>query len=145
MCIRDSSWRVPGVIDPESDLVIRSPDGAVTSPFTIGSNLYKSERFHANAIHYLPFDDSFTIADRNPNAIVKVSATGTLAWQLGGLCDEAPAGARCVPRDWQVVHGHHLLEDGTFLVFNNSYGEPSHVLELMLTPTASSFAATVIE
>jgi hypothetical protein len=139
------SWRVPGVIDPESELVIRSPDGSVTSPFTIGSNLYRSETFHANAIHYLPFDDSFTIADRNPNAIVKVSATGTLAWQLGGLCDEAPAGARCVPRNWQVVHGHHLLEDGTFLVFNNSYGEPSHVLELMLTPTASSFAATVIE
>ena len=86
-------WSAPGV-DPPSDLVIRSPDGTVTSPFTIGSNLYLSDTYHANAIHYLPFDDSFTIADRNPNVFVKVSATGTLQWQLGGVCDQAPAGNR---------------------------------------------------
>src|SRR4029079_9756386 len=57
-------WHGPGV-DVESDLVIRSPDGTVQSPFTIGGNLYRSDSFHANAIHYLPSDDSFTVADRN--------------------------------------------------------------------------------
>jgi len=136
---------VPGVIDPESELAIRSPDGTVTTAFTIGSNLYRSETFHANAIHYLPSDDSFTIADRNPHVVVKVSATGDLAWQLGGVCDQAPAGDRCVPRDWQVVHGHHLLDDGTLLVFNNGYGEPSHVLAFALAETPASFAATLVK
>ena len=138
------SWSVAG-IDPPSDLVIRSPDGTVTSPFTIGSNLYLSDTYHANAIHYLPSDDSFTIADRNPNVFVKVSATGTLAWQLGGVCDQAPAGNMCVPEDWEIVHGHHLLDDGTFLAFNNAYGTPSNVFEFQLNTAPGSFVATVVK
>ncbi len=137
------AWDGPG-IDPESALLIRSPDGTVTSPFKIGSNLYLSDTFHANAIHYLPCDDSFTIADRNPNVFVKVSATGAVAWQLGGSCDNAPAGAMCSPRDWQVVHGHHLLEDGTFLAFNNTYAEVAHVFELRINAAPAAFSAALV-
>jgi hypothetical protein len=138
------AWRIPG-IDPESELVIRSPDGTITKPFTIGSNLYLSDTFHADTIHYLPFDDSFTIADRNPNVVVKVSASGTPEWQLGGSCDGAPSGSNCFPRDWQVVHGHHLLEDGTFVVFNNTYTATAHVFEFKLNATRSSFSATLVK
>ena len=137
-------WREPGY-DTESDLVIRSPDGTVATPFTIGGNLYVSDTFHANAIHYIPSDGSFTIADRNPNVLVKVSATGTPEWQLGGQCDSAPAGDRCAARDWQVNHGHHLLEDGTFVLFNNGYGHLAHILEFKLDATPTSFAATLVE
>jgi hypothetical protein len=138
------AWRVPGN-DPESDLVIRAPDGTVTTAFTIGSNLYLSDLslFHANAVHYLPFDDSFTIGDRNPNLFVKVSAAGALDWQLGGVCDGAPAGARCSPQGWLVNHGHHLLQDGTFVLFSNGENDVSHVLELALNDTPSSFTATL--
>ena len=136
-------WRAPGV-DPESDLVIRAPDGTVHSPFTIGGNLYLSNSFHANAIHYLPFDDSFTISDRNPNLFVKVSATGTPEWQLGGVCDGAPAGNRCAAQDWMVNHGHHLLEDGTFVLFSNGASGSSHVIELALDAQPSSFSATLV-
>ncbi|HEY7376367.1 MAG TPA: hypothetical protein VIF57_29675 [Polyangia bacterium] len=137
------AWSGPGN-DPPSDLVIRAPDGTVTTAFTIGSNLYLSDMslFHANAIHYLPFDDSFTIGDRNPNLFVKVSASGTLEWQLGGVCDGAPAGARCSPQAWLVNHGHHLLQDGTFVLFSNGENDASHVLELALHDTPSSFTAT---
>ena len=78
--------------------MIRSPDGTVTTPFTIGSNLYLSDTLHANAIHYILSDDSFTIADRNPNVVVKVSAAGAPAWQLGGVCDGAPTGNHCSPQ-----------------------------------------------
>jgi hypothetical protein len=134
------AWRTPGN-DPESDLVIRSPDGTVETAFTIGSNLYLSDTFHANAIHYLPFADGFTIADRNPSLFVKVSATGVLDWQLGGVCDGAPAGDRCAARDWFVVHGHHLLEDGTFLAFNNGYAQPPHVVEFQVNATPATFTA----
>ena len=138
------AWATSG-IDPESDLLIRSPDGTVTNAFRIGSNLYQSDTFHANAIHYLPFDDSFTIADRNPNVFVKVSATGTVQWQLGGSCDQAPAGNMCSAQDWQVVHGHHLLQDGTFLAFNNSYTDTSHVFEFKLSVTPSTFTAALVK
>jgi hypothetical protein len=138
------AWRVPG-IDPESELVIRSPDGSVNRPLKIGNNLYLSDTYHADAIHYLPFDDSFTLADRNPNVFVKVSATGAPQWQLGGLCDQAPAGNKCFPQDWQVVHGHHLLEDGTFVAFNNSYAATSHVFEFRLNATPSSLSATLVK
>jgi hypothetical protein len=138
------AWSAPGV-DPPSDLLIRSPDGTITSPFEIGDNLYLSDTYHANAIHYLPSDDSFTIADRNPNVFVKVSAAGAVQWQLGGVCDQAPAGDRCFPQDWEVVHGHHLLEDGTFLAFNNTYTTTSHVFEFKLNAATTSFSATAIE
>ncbi len=136
-------WNAPGS-DPPSDLVIRSPDGTVTTPFTIGANLYLSDTFHANAIHYLPCDDSFTIADRNPNVFVNVSAAGVVQWQLGGACAGAPAGTRCSAQAWQVNHGHHLLDDGTFLLFNNTdTQDPAHVLEFKLNATPSALSATL--
>jgi hypothetical protein len=131
--------------DPPSDLVIRSPDGTLTKAFTIGSNLYLSDSYHADAVHYLPFDDSFTISDRNPNLYVKVSATGTPAWQLGGVCAGAPAGESCAPQSWLVNHGHHLLEDGTFLLFNNGVAGVNHVMELELGAAAGAFVATLVK
>ena len=137
------AWRGEG-IDPESEVLVRSPDGTVTSAFRIGSNLYRSEAFHANAIHYIPFDDGFTISDRNPNLIVKVRADGTLDWQLSGSCEDAPAGERCSPQRWDVNHGHHLLPDGTFVLFNNSYTEVAHVLEFRLNATPGAFTATLV-
>jgi len=138
------AWSGSG-IDPESELVVRAPDGSVRVPFRIGANLYRSDAYHANAVHYVPFDDSFTLADRNPNLLVKVSAAGSLRWQLGGSCDAAPAGDRCMPVAWEVVHGHHSLEDGTFVVFNNTYGDVSRVYEFDLNETPTSFSASVVE
>lgn len=138
------AWRSSG-IDPESELVVRAPDGSVAVPFAIGENLYRSQAYHANAVHYLPYDDSFTIADRNPNLLVKVSAGGALRWQLGGSCDAAPAGVRCAPIAWDVVHGHHALEDGTFVVFNNTYTDVSHVYEFELDATLTSFSASIVK
>jgi hypothetical protein len=138
------AWRTPGD-DVESELLIRSPDGSVQSAFKIGSNLYRSDTFHANSIHYLPFDGSFTIADRNPNVFVKVSATGDTQWQLGGSCDGAPAGNQCFPRDWEVTHGHHLLDDGTFVLFNNGYSGMAHVFEFHLATAPDRLSATLIK
>jgi len=137
-------WVSPD-IDPESDLVVRSPDGMLSTLFRIGRNLYTSDAFHANALHYHPFDDSFTIADRNPNVFVKVSAMGTLAWQVGGSCDGVPAGDRCYPQNWQVVHGHHLLDNGTLLAFNNGFSGPSHIFEFQVNATPASFTTTPVK
>jgi hypothetical protein len=139
-------------IDSDSALMEIGSDGSGTPTvdFLIAENLYlggtaPDQRYHSNSVLYHPADDSFTIGDRYPNLYVKVSHAGDVEWQLGGSCTNAPAGAsHCVPESWEVNHGHHLLDDGTMLVFNNSTGgAPSHVLELQLS-TAGGFSATLV-
>jgi hypothetical protein len=137
------AWSTSGV-DPESDLLVREPDGRVETVFHVGSNLYEggpsslsgsAHSYHSNSLHYYPADDSFTIGDRNASAFVKVSATGTPKWQFGGRCDSARA-LRCVSGSWDINHGHQLLPDGTFLFFNNTglgHTTPSSTLEFLLT------------
>ena len=143
-------------IDAESNLVEMSSDGSgsATTAFKIGSNLYvgatglvqgSDSSYHCNSILYHAADDSFTIGDRYPNLYVKVSHAGVLQWQLGGSCANAPAGAsNCVPESWQVNHGHHLLDDGTMLLFNNNTTAPSAVLEFKLG-SAGALSATPVE
>jgi hypothetical protein len=139
------SRREPG-IDVESELLLRSGDGSVTPLFNVGDNLYRSSTYHANAVHYTAFDGGFTISDRNPNLFVKVNAEGSPEWQLGGECEDAPSGDRCSPQAWQVNHGHQLLEDGTFLMFNNgAFNEEAHVLEFALSVRPSSLSALLVE
>lgn len=137
------SWKTAG-IDPESELLVRAVDGSVERLFTIGSNLYRAESYHANSLHYVPFDGGFTVSDRNPNLIVKVSAHGVPEWQLGGDCDGAPALA-CSPQAWQVNHGHHLLDDGTFLLFNNGNWIEAHVLQFQTQDVAGGFAPRLVK
>lgn len=137
------AWDTPGV-DTESRLLLRSPDGAVTSPFRIGANLYLADSFHANAIHYIPLSDSYTVSDRNPSVFVNVSSAGAVDWQLGGNCAGAPARTRCAPMAWEVTHGHHLTPDGRFVVFNNTYTQSSRILEFQLEVTPSAFEAQVV-
>lgn len=137
------------IIDPPSDLVIRSAEGTLTTAFAIGSNLYASDLFHCNALHYIPEDDSFTISDRNQSLVVKVSAAGQVQWQLGGSCTDAPSGAaKCLEGTWNANHGHHLLPDGTFLLFNNYSEEDtgkSSILEFDVTATADALTVVPVK
>lgn len=132
--------------ESESNLVVRSPDGTLTTAFKIGSNLYSSGSYHCNAIHYVPEDDSFTISDRNPNLFVKVSSSGDVQWQLGGSCSNAPAGtSKCSAQSWKVNHGHHLLSDGTFVLFNNGQSGNAHIFEFDVTATSNSMTAALVK
>jgi hypothetical protein len=140
-------WTGPGT-DVESNLVETSSDGSgsPTTVFEIGENLYAPgtsyARYHCNSILYHASDDSFTIGDRDPNLYVKVSEAGAIQWQLGGSCADAPAGAsHCAEETWQVNHGHHLLDDGTMLLFNNGTAAPATVRQFQLD-TAGTFSAT---
>ena len=150
-------WASAG-IDTESTLVEMASDGSgsATPIFTIGSNLYAGgysangaagpNTYHCNSIHYWSSDDSFTIADRNPNASVKVSHNGAIQWQVGGGCTNAPAGAaNCVPESWVINHGHHLLQDGTFLMFVNGSSGPSHVFEYALGTSGAVTATQLVD
>jgi hypothetical protein len=142
--------------DPESNLVEMASDGtgSATTAFKIGTNLYVggssafgggTNKFHANSILYHPADDSFTIGDRNPNLYVKVSHAGAVQWQIGGSCTNSPAGAsKCVAGTWQVNHGHHLLDNGNFLLFNNGNSGASHVLEYKMS-SGSTLSTTLVK
>ena len=98
-----------------------------------------SNSYHANSIHYHQADDSFTISDRNPSVFFKLNHQGQILWQFGGSCTGAPA-PKCVAGDWKVNHGHDMLEDGTFLLFNNGQSGASAALFYKLTETGT-FAA----
>jgi hypothetical protein len=142
--------------DSESNLVEMNSDGtgSATIVFKIGSNLYVggpsamgvgTNTYHCNSILYHSADDSFTIGDRNPNLYVMVSHAGATKWQLGGSCTNAPAGvSHCVSESWKVNHGHHWLNDGTMLVFNNHGGLAAHVLEFKLN-TSGALSATAVK
>ncbi|MBN1607615.1 MAG: aryl-sulfate sulfotransferase [Polyangiaceae bacterium] len=146
--------------DPESNLIERSPDGTLTTKFKIGSNLYVGGQsamgggtgsFHCNAIHYHQADDSYTIADRNPNLMVKATRTGSPVWQIGGNCSGAPA-PKCAPGDWQVNHGHDFDKNGNLVFFNNGGGGggmgggggSTHIFELKITDSGT-FSTSVVK
>jgi len=129
--------------DQPSDLIERDREGNLTT-IVRDSNVYVANRYHANAIHYHPSDDSYTISDRGPNLFVKVSRAGDVLWQFGGSCSGAPA-PNCIAGDWQVNHGHHLLEDGsgTFLFFNNGSSGASTIFKYTLVETGTFSADEV--
>ena len=146
---------VPLGSDPESNLIERSPSGTLTTKFKIGSNLYLGGQsvlggggnsFHCNAIHYHEADDSYTIADRNPNLMVKATRTGSPVWQIGGSCSGAPA-PKCAAGTWKVNHGHDFDKNGNVLLFNNGEdmmgGSGAHVLELEVIDSGSFSTSTV--
>jgi hypothetical protein len=125
--------------------------GSPTTAFEIGANLYEpgtqpNQRYHCNSILYHPADDSFTIGDRFPNVYVKVSHAGAVQWQLGGSCVNPPAGeSHCAEAYWQVNHGHHLLDDGTMLIFNNNIEGGASVVREFMLDTTGTFSATDVE
>jgi hypothetical protein len=102
-------------------VVKRSESGQLSTIVADVNTLYATRNdCHTNAINYNVWDQSYTLSDRNPNLFVKMTATGSLVWQLGGT---APKGASFTGLDsWQVNHGHHWLSDGTFVFFNNGSG-----------------------
>lgn len=130
--------------DQPSDLIERDAEGNITTIARVDSNVYVSSRYHANAIHYHPIDDSYTVSDRNPNLYVKISRAGDVLWQFGGSCNGAPA-PNCVAGDWEVNHGHHLLDDGsgTFLFFNNGSSGQSTVFKYTLVENGTFSADEV--
>jgi hypothetical protein len=146
-----------GGLDPESDLLEVATDGSVNQLFHVGTNLYAGGKsafggdeksYHCNSVTYRSADDSFVIGDRNPNLFVKVLHDGAPEWQFGGSCAEAKA-ARCVSGSWDVNHGHHLLDDGTFVLFSNAgFGAsstPSTALEFKLAAGEVMAASKVKE
>jgi hypothetical protein len=144
------SWiQQPG--DQPSDLLETDFQGNVKKIVTVDSKIYLggsglgggSGTFHANSIHYHQKDDSYTVGDRNPNLFVKLDHTGKVLWQFGGSCTGAPAPS-CVGGTWKVNHGHDMMDDGTFLFFNNGQSGASTAFFYKITETGT-FAANMVD
>jgi hypothetical protein len=69
---------------------------------------------HCNAIHYVPADDAYTISCLYLNKVIKISRSGSLLWDLDGN-----SGGDFTGVSWNSQHGHHLLDNGNLVLFNN--------------------------
>jgi hypothetical protein len=114
-------WNSSGV-DAPCSLVERADSGTMKTVIANMNTVYNSSTFHTNSIHYYPSDDSYTLGDRNPNMYVKVTRAGALVWQLGGSNPKDMTKFFSGAGTWMVNHGHHMLPDGTFYLFNNGQG-----------------------
>ena len=122
------------------DWVSELKDGAVTNRFDVTTMMATSGiQPHANSIHYHADDDSYTVSDRDYNAYIKSSRSGTKAWKLGGS-----GGAFTGDVTWSVNHGHQWIGPNRLFFFNNGSGgtgmgggssTASHAIELSLDLT----------
>jgi hypothetical protein len=113
-------WNTTGT-DAPCSLVERADDGTMKTIVADMTALYSTSngRYHTNSIHYYPGDNTYTLGDRNPNAYVHITRTGTLLWQFGGGSPKDQSKFFSGVPTWMVNHGHHMLPDGSFILFNN--------------------------
>jgi len=124
-----------------SDLVERAADGTITTVARLDEDFFlRRSSYHANSIAYHAGDDTLTVGDLDAAGFVKVTRTGELLWQVLAGCPSMPT-TKCAAGDTLGNHGHHLLDDGTFLFFKARM-TPSIVREYQLTETTTSLTAT---
>lgn len=123
-------------------VVERAADGTLTTVVEL-ANVYNNA-VHSNAIHYAPWDDTYTISDRNANLFVKITRKGQLLWQFGGANPKDATRFFTGLQAWTGNHGHHLLADGTFLFFNNGNGTDTSAAVVFKLDTAKMTAERVL-
>jgi len=118
-------WNKSGMDAPCSLVERADATGTITTVVADLSTVYTSStgKYHSNAVHYYPSDNTYTVGDRNPNMYVKLSRTGSLIWQFGGSSPKDQSKFFTGVPTWSVNHGHQLLGDGTFVFFNNTPNE----------------------
>ena len=135
------TWTTTGM-DVPCALIERSDDGTMKTIIANVNTVYNSNTFHSNSIHYYPSDNTYTIGDRNPNLYVKVSRTGQLIWQLGGSNPKDQSKFFMGTGTWSVNHGHHMLPDGTFYLFNNGTSGAATIRGFKLNQTSMTATST---
>jgi hypothetical protein len=121
------------------DYVSELKDGTVTNKFNVTTMFGSSAGVqpHANSIHYHADDDSYTVSDRDYNAYIKASRSGTKAWSIGGTSSSFTGDV-----SWSINHGHQWIGPNRLFFFNNGNGSgmggggtASHAIELSLDLT----------
>jgi len=125
------------------DYVSEWKEGTVTNNFNVTALFGTSSGVqpHANSIHYHVDDDSYTVSDRDYNAYIKASRSGTKTWKVGGT-----DGSFTGDVSWSINHGHQWIGPNRLFFFNNGNGggmgmggggssTASHAIELSLDLT----------
>jgi hypothetical protein len=97
-----------------------------------------TEICHANRIHYSLEKDTYTVSDRNKDAIAVFARSGAPITSIG----KAPTGnwaqhiqaeGAGLGGDWHVQHGHHFYADDKLVVFSNESSGGAAILHYTIT------------
>jgi len=128
-------------------IYVAGPDGSnsralvdlsvVFGKFAIGPGAQAMEKCHVNAIRYYKDTDSFSVSDREKDAIAFISSKGEVLGSIGATpTGTTPNHAKAEGADsttasvWRVQHGHDQYAPNKLVVWSNGnfQGGTSHVL-----------------
>jgi hypothetical protein len=98
----------------------------VFGKFAVGAGSAASEKCHVNAIRYYKDTDSFSVSDREKDAIAFISSKGVVLGSIGATpTGTTPNHAKAEGADskststWRVQHGHDLYEPNKLVLWSN--------------------------
>lgn len=96
-------------------------------------NVEGTEICHANRIHYSLDTDTYSVSDRNKDALAVFSRSGAPVTSIGkapigGWTKHVQAEGAGLGGEWHVQHGHHLYAQDRFVVFTNESSGGAAVL-----------------
>jgi len=117
-------------------IYVAGPDGSgskvlvdldvVFSKFALGPGAQASEKCHVNAIRYYKDTDTFSVSDREKDAIAFISSKGEVLGSIGATpTGTTPNHAKAEGADsttssvWRVQHGHDQYEPNKILLWSN--------------------------
>jgi hypothetical protein len=117
-------------------IYVAGPDGSnskvlvdldvVFSKFALGPGAQASEKCHVNAIRYYKDTDTFSVSDREKDAIAFISSKGEVLGSIGATpTGTTPNHAKAEGADsttssvWRVQHGHDQYATNKIVVWSN--------------------------
>lgn len=98
----------------------------VFGKFAVGPGSAASEKCHVNAIRYYKDTDSFSVSDREKDAIAFISSKGAVLGSIGATpTGTTPNHAKAEGADstststWRVQHGHDQYEPNKVVLWSN--------------------------
>ncbi|HWP06611.1 MAG TPA: hypothetical protein VNN72_12750 [Polyangiaceae bacterium] len=104
-------WTSTG--DDSSDLVERSPQGALHTVVNLGDSGFgvNTSMYHANSLRYYARDDSYSVTDLTMTGVYQFDRDGKSPWHSQTML--------------YGIHGHELLPNGNLLYFEAHNGNPN--------------------
>jgi hypothetical protein len=98
---------------------------------------------HANRIHYRLATDTYSVSDRNKDALAVFSRTGAPITSVGKMptgdwTKHIQAEGAGPGGDWHVQHGHDLYSDSQFAVFSNESRGGAAILHYTIEGSTAS-------
>ncbi len=133
-------------------IYVAGPDGSNSKPlvdldvvfgkFAVGAGAQAQEKCHVNAIRYYKDTDTFSVSDREKDAIAFISSKGEVLGSIGATpTGSTPNHAKAEGADsqttslWRVQHGHDQYAPDKIVLWSNGnfQGGTSHVLHYTIS------------